>query len=121
MVLGFVAIAGLFGAMGLAVVVLGRKGKQGHVDYAMGAHSREDFEPETWKEAHELAGASMMFGGGLFVLGAVLFLATALAGLPEWIIAIALLIPALIATVAILAGAVRGAARLSASKSAPAG
>ena len=82
MVLGFVAIAGLFGAMGLAVVVLGRKGKQGHVDYAMGAHSREDFEPETWKEAHELAGASMMFGGGLFVLGAVLFLATALAGLP---------------------------------------
>ena len=58
----------------------------------------------------------MIFGGGLFVLGAVLFLVTALAGSPEGIIAISLLIPALIATMVILAGAARGAAFLSAAK-----
>ena len=82
----------------------------------MGAHTRENFEPETWKHAHELTGASMIFGWGLFVLGAVLFLVTALAGSPEWVIAISLLIPALIATMVILAGAARGAAFLSAAK-----
>ena len=68
MVWGSVAIAAFFAAMGLAVVVLGIRGKQGHIDYAMGAHTRENFEPETWKHAHELTGASMIFGGGLFVL-----------------------------------------------------
>ncbi len=77
--------------MGLAVVVLGIKGKQGQVDYAMGAHVRESYEPETWKHAHELAGGSMILGGGLFVLGAVFFLAAALVGSPEWAIAMALL------------------------------
>ena len=82
----------------------------------MGAHTRENFEPETWKHAHELTGASMIFGWGLFVLGAVLFLVTALAGSPEWVIAISLLIPALIATVVILAGTARAAAFLSAAK-----
>ena len=82
----------------------------------MGAHTRENFEPETWKHAHELTGASMIFGGGLLVLGAVLFLVTALAGSPEWVIAISLLIPALIATMVILAGAARGAAFLTAAK-----
>lgn len=116
MVWGSVAIAALFAAMGLAVVVLGIRGKQGQVDYAMGAHTRENFEPEEWTHAHELAGASMIFGGGLFVLGAVLFLVTALAGSPEWVIAMVLLVPGLIATVVILAGAARGAAFLSAAK-----
>ena len=116
MVWGSVAIAALFAAMGLAVVVLGIRGKQGQVDYAMGSHIRENFEPETWKHAHELTGASMIFGGGLFALGAVLFLVTALAGSPEWVIAISLLIPALIATVVILAGTARAAAFLSAAK-----
>ena len=113
---GSVAIAALFGGMGLAVVVLGMRGKQGQVDYAMGAHVRENFEPETWTHAHELAGASMILGGGLFVLGAVFFLAAALAGLPEWVIAMALLIPGLIAAVVILAGAARAAAFLTAAK-----
>ena len=113
---GSVAIAALFGGMGLAVVVLGMRGKQGQGDYAMGAHVRENFEPETWTHAHELAGASMILGGGLFVLGAVFFLAAALAGLPEWVIAMALLIPGLIATVVILAGAARAAAFLTAAK-----
>ena len=116
MVWGSVAIAALFAAMGLAVVVLGIRGKHGQVDYAMGAHTRENFEPEEWTHAHELAGASMILGGGLFVLGAVFFLAAALVGLPEWAIAVALLIPGLIATVVILAGTARAAAFLSAAK-----
>lgn len=116
MVWGSVAIAALFASMGLAVVVLGIEGKQGQVDYAMGAHVRESYEPETWKHAHELAGVSMILGGGLFVLGAVFFLAAALVGSPEWAIAMALLIPGLIATVVILAGAARAGAFLSAAK-----
>ena len=73
MVWGSVAIAALFAAMGFAVVVLGIRGKQGQVDYAMGAHTRENFGPEEWTHAHELAGASMILGGGLFVLGAPSF------------------------------------------------
>ena len=58
---GSVAIAALFGGMGLAVVVLGMRGKQGQVDYAMGAHVRENFEPETWKHAHAEAARGAAF------------------------------------------------------------
>lgn len=56
---------------GVLVIVLGRIGRAGKLDFNLGTYTRDNATPESWIEAHQIMGRSMNQSGWIQIAGAV--------------------------------------------------
>ena len=68
---GSLATCITFAGTGVLVIVLGRMGRAGKLDFNLGTYTRDNATPESWIEAHQIMGRSMDQSGWIQIAGAV--------------------------------------------------
>lgn len=53
------------------VIVLGRMGRSGKLDFNLGTYTRNNATPESWTKAHQVMGRSMAQSGWIQIAGGV--------------------------------------------------
>ena len=107
-------VAATIALVGALMVWLGRRGERGEIDFALGAHRKDDTDPALWQRAHEVVGSGLVFSGlGFIAVGALFVLVVALLDFGENVTAVLLLVLIALPTGWLIRATVRGMAALT--------
>jgi len=110
--IGFFVLAAVMGLLGVNVVWLGRRGRDGRIDFAMGHHKKRETDPTRWATAHEITGEGIIEGGTGFLLAAVTALIGPLIDFGTTATVVLVVVLAVVSTVWVLVSAGKGMAHL---------
>lgn len=93
---------GVMLVLGIAILIVGRLGRQGRLDYSLGGWTKQSASAESWAVAHRMIGTGFMVAGVVAGVSGLVALVVSVDAIGPVVLAgsILMLVPAVIGVVA---------------------